>query len=244
MAATRAGPGTQSADVIIDFRGITKRVQPKAGDGELAQALAAQTAFGRTLLCGPIEKTGYAYTILVEKPAVYQVILEKGDERTKMWVDNTKTKTISDEAQRLFGQRCTVEQLSEPGHVYRVKAPLKRTGKVKPDIASRSMTGPGVKPVVPPSLAKSWGPTATPISTRSQEGRDIIATGEDRATGYRGCDLQIIPPQKKQTIKNVAISRHAPKSEIAQLIARQLRVDPLHEDYLELAPDHWFETSH
>jgi hypothetical protein len=74
-------------------------------------------------------------------------------------VDNTKTKTISEEAKRLFGQKCTVERLSEPGLVYRTKAQYRRgaVSKTKPEIASRITTGPGIKPVVQPSLAKKKG---------------------------------------------------------------------------------------
>jgi hypothetical protein len=48
---------------------------------------------------------------------------------------------------------------------------------------------------------------ATPkpeISQRSTDGRDIVATGQDRAKGYRDVDIHVILPQKEQTIKGVA----------------------------------------
>jgi ribonuclease HI len=48
-------------------------------------------------------------------------------------------------------------------------------------------------------------------------------------------------PQKKQTIKGVALARDASRVQIAELIARQLKVDPLHPDFIELAPDNRFE---
>jgi hypothetical protein len=68
------------------------------------------------------------------------------------------------------------------------------------------------------------------------------ATGADRAQGYRGIDIHVILPQKRQTIKRVALARDASREKIAGLITRQLNVGPLHPDYIELAPDNWFET--
>jgi hypothetical protein len=66
--------------------------------------------------------------------------------------------------------------------------------------------------------------------------------GADRALGCRGVDIHVMLPQKKQTIKGVALSRDASKAQIAELFARQLKVDPLHPDFIELAPSNWFET--
>jgi hypothetical protein len=108
----------------------------KAGGDALTQAQAAQKAFRQTLVCSPIERTGDTYTIRADKPAAFQVILEKADKRVKTRCDNTKTKTITDEAERLFGQRCTVEQLPEPGFVYTIKPPHARASQAKPNWTS------------------------------------------------------------------------------------------------------------
>jgi ribonuclease HI len=67
-------------------------------------------------------------------------------------------------------------------------------------------------------------------------------TGPDRASGYKGVDIHVILPQKRQTIKGVALSRDVSRDQIAGLITRQLHVDRLHPDYIELAPENWFET--
>jgi ribonuclease HI len=74
------------------------------------------------------------------------------------------------------------------------------------------------------------------------DGCDISASRPDRAQGYRGVDIHVFLPQKKQTIKNVALARTVMKEEITNLIQRQLRTDPLHPDFIELAPENWFET--
>jgi ribonuclease HI len=55
-------------------------------------------------------------------------------------------------------------------------------------------------------------------------------------------DIHVIFPQKTQTIKNVVLPRTATKDEIANLIQRQLRTDPLNSDFIEFAPENWFET--
>jgi hypothetical protein len=43
-------------------------------------------------------------------------------------------------------------------------------------------------------------------------------------------------------MKGLALARDATKEDIAALIARQINVDLLHPDYLELAPDNWHEA--
>jgi ribonuclease HI len=53
--------------------------------------------------------------------------------------------------------------------------------------------------------------------------------------------MHVILPQKRQTIKSVALSQNVRKQEIAELIQRQLRVDLLHPDFIEIAPDNWHE---
>jgi hypothetical protein len=53
----------------------------------------------------------------------------------------------------------------------------------------------------------------------------MVATGPDRATGHRGCDLHVFLPQKKQTIKGFALARDVTGEDLAALIARRLKVD-------------------
>jgi hypothetical protein len=65
----------------------------------------------------------------------------------------------------------------------------------------------------------------------------MAASGSDRALGYRGVDIHVILPQKTQTIKNVALSRTSSREEIVGPIQRQLRIDPLHSDFIEFAPE-------
>jgi hypothetical protein len=101
-------PLPRDSDVTFDFHGTKKTVKLSAGANAWDQALAAQQAFGATLMCGPIEETADTYTIQVWKPSVYPVTLVKGDERVTTWVDNTKLKTIQEEARRLFGGRPTL----------------------------------------------------------------------------------------------------------------------------------------
>jgi hypothetical protein len=162
----------RDSEVIFDLNGTKRTVALKAGATAFEQEQAAQKAFGVTLECGPIEETGDRYTVQVYKPSAFPVIFVRNGERTRSWVNNTKTKTIQEEAQRLFGGRPSVELQSEPGLVYEVKSSLQRqkpAGK-KPESNTRQMTGPGIKAVVPPSLT---GRRATPrpaISQRSSEG--------------------------------------------------------------------------
>jgi hypothetical protein len=181
----------------------------------------------------------YVYLFQVFKPSVYPIVFVNGTDRIRSWVDSTKTKVIQEEAQRLFGGRPTVEMLEEPGLVYAVKsaAPKKSGKKSKPESNTRQMTAPGVKQVVPPSLSHRRATPAQQISQRSSDGGAIAASGPDRPAGYRGVDIHVILPQKKQTIKGVALSQNLSKQEIAELIRRQLKVDPLHPDYIELAPE-------
>jgi hypothetical protein len=101
------------------------------------------------------------------------------------------------------------------------------------------MTGAGIKNTSTPSVAHRRGAEPPAMQTRSQEGRDIIPTGRDRATGYGRLELHAIYPQEKQTIKQVTLAKTSTKEEISQLIARQLKVDILRPDCLEMAPDDW-----
>jgi hypothetical protein len=104
------------------------------------------------------------------------------------------------------------------------------------------MTGPGIKDVsAPPSVAAKRVPRSVPLDTQSKEGRDVIATGAARASGYSGCILTAILPQRQQQIKVLAFARHFTENQIAEVIERQLEVDRIHPDYLEVAPDNWFE---
>jgi hypothetical protein len=50
-----------------------------------------------------------------------------------------------------------------------------------------------------------------------------------------GPDIHAIFPQKTQTIKNVALARTATKDEIVNIVQRQLRIDPIHPDFIERA---------
>jgi ribonuclease HI len=236
-------PLPKEADVTFDFQGTKQTVKLPAGATAWDQAQAAQKAFGMTLMCGPIEETADTYTVQVWKPSVYPVVFVKGEERVTSWVHNTKLKVAQEEARRLFGGRPTLELLSEPGLVYQVKTvPPRSQKRAIPESNTRQMTGPWIKPVVPPSVQHRRVTPAPPISQRSSEGRNMTATGADRAQGYRGVDIQVFLPQKKQRIKNVSLARDASRVQIAELIARQLRVDPLHSDFFEFAPDNWFET--
>jgi hypothetical protein len=142
----------KDSDVIFDFHGTKRTVKLSAGANAWDQAQAAQQAFGTTLMCGPIEETADAYTIQVWKPSVYPVILVKGDERVRTWVDNTKLKTIQEEARRLFGGRPTLELLPEPGLVYQIKTSAPRSTKPKaiPESHTRQMAGAGIKAVISP----------------------------------------------------------------------------------------------
>jgi hypothetical protein len=237
-------PLPRDSEVVFDYHGTRRTVVLKAGATAWDQAQAAQKAFGETLMCSPIEETGDNYTIQVYKPTVYPVIFVKGEDRIRSWVDNTKLKVAQEEARRLFGGRPTLELLSEPGLVYQVRTAPTRSQKPKgkPKSNTRQMTGAGIKPVVPPSLSHRRATPRPDISQRSTDGRDMDYTGADKATGYRGVNIHVYLPQKKQTIKGVALARDASRVQIAELMARQLRVDPLQPDFIELAPDNWFET--
>jgi hypothetical protein len=237
-------PLPRDSEFVFDLAGTQKTVALTAGATARDQTQAAQKAFGMTVVCGPIEETGDRYTVQTFKPSVYPIVFVRGSERTRSWVDSTKTKVIQEEAQRLFGGRPSVEMLEEPGLVYAVKttAPKSTKKKSKPESNTRQMTGPGIKPVGSPSIGHRRATPRPEISQRSSDGRDIAASGPDRAKGYRGVDVDVILPQKKQTIKGVALSRNVTIREISELIQRQLRVDLLHPDYIELAPVDWFET--
>jgi hypothetical protein len=210
----------KDSEVTFDFNGTRKTVTLKSGATAFDQAQAAQKAFGVTLECGPIEQDGDQYTVHVYKPSVFPIMFVRNGERTRSWVNNTKTKTVQEEAQRLFGGKPSVELLNEPGLVYEVKSAPQRvkTSKKKPESNTRQMTGPGIKAVVPPSMVTRRATPRPAISQRSSDGRDLPATGPDRAVGPRGVDIHVIFPQKTQTIKNVALSRTATKEEIANLI--------------------------
>jgi hypothetical protein len=234
----------KDANVTFNYGGTCKTVALKAGATAAQQAQAAQKAFNVTLECGPIEEDGGGYVVHVFKPSVFPVTFVRDGNRTRSWVHNTSTKVIQGEAQRLFGGDPTVELLNEPGLVYEVKSANHRVKKPKqkPESNTRQMTGPGIKAVVPPSISSRRATSRPAISQRSLDGRDIVATGSDRTTGPRGVDIHVIFPQKTQTIKNVVLLRTATKDEIANLIQRQLRTDPLNSDFIEFAPENWFET--
>jgi hypothetical protein len=108
-------PGPEDADVNLNFNGIVKQVRLGRGDDGRAQAAAAQDAFGQTMLCGPIERTGDSYTIYVSKQTVYPVTFVKGEDRVLTWVDKTRIKVMADYARRLFGDAGQLEQLEERG---------------------------------------------------------------------------------------------------------------------------------
>jgi hypothetical protein len=204
----------KDSEVVFDFQGTQKVVPLKAGASAWDQAQAAQKAFGITVECGPIEETGYRYRVQVYKPSVFPVIFVRNDERVRSWVDNTKTKTVQEEAQRLFGGRPTVELLAEPGLVYQVKTAAQRPPRPrgKPESNTRQMSGAGIKPVVPPSIGHRRATPKPAISQRSSDGRDVSATGPDRATGYRGVDIHVIFPQKNADDKGGSSSQRGHKT--------------------------------
>jgi hypothetical protein len=49
----------------------------KAGGDAWVQAEAVHSAFGQTLMCSPISKTGDAYTICAFKPSLFPITLVK-----------------------------------------------------------------------------------------------------------------------------------------------------------------------
>jgi hypothetical protein len=156
-------PMPEDAEVEFGFEDTNKRTQLIKGDDAWAQAREAQEAFGQTLLCSPIEKSGDLYVIRVFKPSVYPVTFVRGEgkneERIQSWVDSTKLKVAQEEARRLLGGKITLEKLAEPGAVYRVKAAGTRSQKprAKPpkgsDITTRIQTGTGIKPMASPCTA-------------------------------------------------------------------------------------------
>jgi hypothetical protein len=129
----------------------------------------------------------------------------------------------------------------QPGLVYQVNIGGSCSKKSKPKNADSMKTrNLSSKPIASPSLASRLAAGQQNPDPRSTSGRDIAATGADRAFGYARCELTVILPQKQQKIMNVAFSRDASKPSIAELIARQLSTEPVHPDYLEMAPDDWF----
>jgi hypothetical protein len=191
----------KDSEVVFDFNGTRQTVLLKAGATAFEQAQAAQKAFGVTLECGPIEEDGDRYTVQVYKPSVFPIVFVRNGERTRSWVNSTKTKVVQEEAQRLFGGRSSVELLNEPGLVYEVKSSPQRqkTSKKKPESNTRQMTGPGIRAVVPPSLIPRRATLMPAISQRSTDGRDVPATGPDRAQGPRGVDIHVIPRRRSRT---------------------------------------------
>jgi hypothetical protein len=210
-------PLPKDAEVVFDFHGTRKTVELKAGATAWDQAQAAQRAFGETLMCSPIEETGDTYTIQAYKPTVYPIIFVKGEERVRSWVDNTKLKVAQEEARRLFGGRPSLELLSETGLVYQVitAPPRSQKPKGKPESNTRQTTGAGIKPVVPPSLSHRRATPRPEISQRATDGRDMECSGADKAQGYRGVDIHVYLPQKRKTIKGVALARDASRAQIA-----------------------------
>jgi hypothetical protein len=95
-------------------------------------------------------------------------------------------------------------------------------------------------PVASPSLVHRRAAGPMPLDTRRSSGRDVSATGSDRAA--HGCMVTVVFPQKQQTIYDVALSRDVSRQAIAELIARQLSIDPVHSHYLEMASDNWFDS--
>jgi hypothetical protein len=163
-------------------------------------------------------------------------------------VDNTRIEVIQDEARRLFGPKLTLESLPEPGQVYRVK-PATSQGKpaAKRETTTKNRHNENVTArltTVPPSLRGKRIERNDPVDQRSSEGRDITATGKDRAPGYGGCEITVIFPQKTQKIKNVQLSRHATKEEILELVFRQANIDRVHPNFVETAPENWWEDRH
>jgi ribonuclease HI len=237
-------PLPRDSEVVFDYHGTQKSEALKARATAWDQAQTAQRLFGETLVCNPIQETGDHYTIQVYKPSVFRVIFVKGDDQIRSWVDNTKTKVAQEEERRLFGGKPVLELLAETGLVYQVQTGVSRSSKPKrkPESNTRQMTGAGIKPVGPPSISHRRATPKPDISQRSIDGRDMECTGKDLAVGYRGVDIHVMLPQKMRTIKGIALSRDASRAQIAELITKQLRVDPLHPDFIELAPSNWFET--
>jgi hypothetical protein len=214
----------EEAEVTFEFRGSVKKVTLPAGADAWTQAKAAQDAYGQTLLCSPIERTGDGYTVHVYTPKVFPVVLENGGQRTVTWVDNTSIKVIQEEARRLFGSKLVLELLPEPGLVYKVK-PAASRGKSKPKegetIQTRMKPHPTTKfTTVPAPCRGKRAERDEPVDQRSPEGRDVIATGLDRAPGVSGFEIHVIFPQRTQTIKNAKLNRQATKEEILEVVFR------------------------
>jgi hypothetical protein len=55
-----------------------------------------------------------------------------------------------------------------------------------------------------------------------------------------GIEIEVMMPQVRTVLKNVALPADGSKEMITAVIARQLRWTPISPDYLEFASDDWF----
>jgi hypothetical protein len=222
---------TDEAEVWFNFEGaICKEVLP-AGADQIAQASKAQELFGETLLCSPLQNAGDHFEIMLSCPKLFPItILYKG-EPTKIWCDNTSTKSIIAEANRVFGRKFKLERkVNQPGLVYEADVAKKSKRPTPKD--TTKMRSLGKIPIASPSLVHMRSAGPQPLDNRAPIQRPIPGAG--------GITLTYLFPEKNGTLYNVPFQEATTRVEMMDYVSSKTKLPPLDEDFFEAAPIDWF----
>jgi ribonuclease HI len=231
-------PLPEETEIWFNFGGcVLKGLLPEGAD-RIAQATKAQQLFNQTRLCSPIVNAGDPYEITLSKPKLFPVTVIHQGERVSLWCDSTQIKVIAEEARRVLGISFNLERdIKQPGLVFNAKPKSTRSTKPKPADTIRTRNY-SENPMASPCVAHMRASGPQPLDIRSEDRSNVRATGPDAA--QQGISVIVMFPQIEKTIYHAALAETATHEEIVALIARQLKVQPIHPDFLEFAPDDGF----
>jgi hypothetical protein len=178
---------TDEAEVWFNFEGaICKEILP-AGADQIAQATKAQELFKETLFCSPLQNAGDHFEIILSRPKLFPITILYKEVPTKIWCANTSQKSITEEANRVFGRKFSLKRKIEvPGLVYEEDVPKKSKRPTPADTTkTRSL---GKIPIASPSLVHMRSAGPQPLDNRAPIQKPI--PGE--RLRYRPCGTRTV----------------------------------------------------
>jgi hypothetical protein len=222
---------TEESEVWFNFEGAVSKVTLPAGTDQIAQASKAQELFGETLLCSPLKESGDHFEIMISRPKLFPITILYKNEPTKIWCHETGQKSITEEANRVFGRKFNLHRKTDvPGLVYEADVSQKSKRPVPADSTkTRSL---GEIPIASPSLVHMRSAGPQPLDHRAPIQRPIPGAG--------GITLTYMFPDRSGTLYNVPFQEATTRDEMMDYISAKTKLPPLDDEFFEAAPIDWF----
>jgi hypothetical protein len=219
------------AEVWFNFEGAICKDTLPAGADQIAQAIKAQELFKETLLCGPLQNSGDHFEIMLSRPKLFPITILYNGQPTRIWCDNTSTKSIIAEANRVSSRKFKLARRADlPGLVYEADVAKKSKRPIPADTTrTRSV---GKIPIASPSVVHMRSAGPQPLDNRAPIQRP--------SPGKGGITLTYLFPELSGTLYNAQLPEAATREEMMALLSSKTKLPPIHDDYFEAAPVDWF----